>query len=225
MTKPFDLERLRGVKVTEQLAEVYRRADDALRSELTDALEFYQAQFRRGEREQEVSPGGLAAGAHDAMTIWLEEAAANPPAGQTVQCRRGCAGCCRILVSVFPDEATLAVVFARHVGLEMDRAKLKRQAAASGSVKAWRRLSYEDRTCVFLRGEECGIYEHRPSACRKYMVVSPPERCDTRKYPGGETAMLSSNAAEVITSAAAIVWGWVPLPGAVLEALDKERQA
>ena len=38
--------------------------------------------------------------------------------------------------------------------------------------------------CIFLENEACSIYEHRPAACREYLVTSPPELCqDTEKNP------------------------------------------
>ena len=38
--------------------------------------------------------------------------------------------------------------------------------------------------CIFLEDGACSIYEHRPAACREYLVTSPPELCqDTEKNP------------------------------------------
>jgi len=36
--------------------------------------------------------------------------------------------------------------------------------------------------CIFLENDACSIYEHRPAACREYLVTSPAELCqDTEK--------------------------------------------
>jgi Fe-S-cluster containining protein len=38
--------------------------------------------------------------------------------------------------------------------------------------------------CIFLENDACSIYEHRPAACREYLVTSPAELCqDTEKNP------------------------------------------
>jgi Fe-S-cluster containining protein len=38
--------------------------------------------------------------------------------------------------------------------------------------------------CIFLENDACSIYEHRPAACREYLVTSPSELCkDTEKNP------------------------------------------
>lgn len=212
--------RLAGVRVTEQLAEQIRRASSRDFAQILEMLEFYLGQFRRADREQRPSPGGRAAGVHDALVMPIAQV--RPPAGHTVQCRRGCASCCRLMITVFPDEATLAVLFAESIGLVIDRERLERQAEAD-TLEKWRRLSREDRTCVFLRDEQCGIYEHRPSACHKYAVASPPEFCDNDRHPGHEVAMVVSAEAEAITSAAITVWGRSLFAPALLAALDADK--
>jgi Fe-S-cluster containining protein len=214
--------RLRGVKITEQLAEQLRQAKAPDRALMLDTLEHNVREFRQAERKQHPSPGGRAAGAHDAMAVWIAQAIEHPPAGAAVQCKRGCAHCCRLLVSVLDDEAVLALLAAEDVGLTIDRERLERQAAAT-TKEEWGRLPYEDRACVFLRGEECGIYEYRPSSCRKYMVVSAPELCNTDQHPGEVVAILASAMAEIITSAALSVWGWRPLAQALRAILEKAK--
>lgn len=211
-------QRLKGMRVTEQLAELFQTKGRDEQGAMLEALEHYVGEFRRVEREQRPSTGARAFATHEAMTVWIAQAVARPPGGAVVQCRRGCASCCRLLITVFPDEAALALDAAREAGLELDRDRLHRQAAAR-TVGAWRALSREDRTCVFLQGDECGIYEHRPSACRKYAVASPRELCDTDQHPGTEVAMVVSGMAEIITSAAVTVWGEAPFAAAVLKAL------
>lgn len=210
--------RLKGVRVTEQLAEQFERASPNYQVHMLGALEHYVGEFRRAD-EQQPTPGGRALGVHHVMTIWLEDAAAKPPGGHVVQCRRGCSSCCRLMITVFPDEALLAVFAARAAGVDIDRGRLERQAKARNVVE-WRRLSREDRTCVFLRNDECSIYEHRPSSCRKYQVVTPAEHCDTDKHPGHKVGMAVSAMAEILASAAITAWGESLMAPALLRALD-----
>src|SRR6185369_5054629 len=119
-------------------------------------------------------------------------------------------------------EARLAILAADEAGLQVDRERLRRQAEAR-TTDEWGALSREDRTCVFLRDEQCAIYEHRPSACRKYMVATPPELCVTDRHPRQEVAVLACNAAEVITSAAITTWGWDPMAPALLRVIDADK--
>jgi Fe-S-cluster containining protein len=38
--------------------------------------------------------------------------------------------------------------------------------------------------CIFLENDACSIYEHRPAACREYLVTSPADLCeDAEKNP------------------------------------------
>lgn len=210
-------DRLRGVKVSEQLAAQIRGASPEEFGQILDMLDHYVQAMQRANREQRPSPGGRAAGVHDAMTQPL--ANVRLPAGRTVQCRSGCASCCRVLVTVFPDEATLALMAAADVGIEVDRERLARQAAAGHSVEKWRELSRADRTCVFLRDERCTVYEHRPGACRKYAVASSPEFCDVDRHPGHDVEVVAAVEAEVISSAAMTVYGQAPFAVALLAAL------
>lgn len=123
--------------------------------------------------------------------------------GPDVQCRKGCASCCRLQVDVTPHEAKLLWLIAKHDGLRVDEAKLERQAAGP-----WDQLPIEDRRCVFLSAEdECRVYAHRPSACRKYLVKSLPDLCDMDEHPGGEVAIVFSLEAEIVSSAAMTVYG------------------
>jgi hypothetical protein len=218
------VDRLRGVKISEQLDAMIRRASPQAHAQLLAMLDYYLEQLRRAHREQQPSPGGRAAGVHDAMAQPLRNAWAKPPAGHTVQCRAGCASCCRLMITVFPDEAVLALFAAESVGVVPDRTRLERQATAR-TLREWNALSREDRTCVFLRDERCSIYEHRPSACRKYAVVSPPELCDTDLHPGHRVDMVVSAEAEIITSAAMTVWGRAPWPEALIAALDEAEKS
>lgn len=38
--------------------------------------------------------------------------------------------------------------------------------------------SHADKRCPLLVNGKCSVYENRPSACMKYFVASPKERCD-----------------------------------------------
>lgn len=94
----------------------------------------------------------------------------------------------------------------KRVGLRIDYARLDRQARAR-KHEAFMALSLEDRRCVMLRDDGlCGIYSARPTSCRKYIVASDPDLCDTVKHKGGAVAILNAWQLEAMVSAAQTVF-------------------
>lgn len=112
-------------------------------------------------------------------------------------CKKGCAYCCYIEVRVTEDEAALIVKWAREQEIEINLNSLQTQLLGHENI------SYKDRRCVFLNNEnQCKIYEHRPAACRKYLVKSEPFKCNSEKHIKGVVEVYASNAAEILASAA-----------------------
>jgi Fe-S-cluster containining protein len=99
-----------------------------------------------------------------------------------VSCSKGCHFCCRQNVHTFPAEAQVIAAYCKEKEIEIPKDYLTEQLKYG-----WRELAKtEVGWCVFLKNGECSIYPVRPSACRSYFVVSPPERCDVVKYPSSE---------------------------------------
>jgi len=162
---------------------------------------------------------GLAAGIHRVIDEAMTRRQAMP-GEPPISCRKGCAACCRQLVSVTPDEAKLLAFAAHEAGHVIDRARLARQAAAVG-LQGWRELDSADKRCVMLKDDAtCAVYEHRPTACRKYQVVSPPSRCDIERHPGAQVVVAIGPEAEVIASAALGVFGSGPFAVQLRAALE-----
>lgn len=139
-----------------------------------------------------------------------------------VKCRKGCAACCHVSVDIFTQEATFLRKVAEHYGIEIDEARLARQATKNPGT--WRELAHEDRRCVFLSDDNaCRVYEHRPGACRKYAVITDPDLCDTVKYPGGKVGIVFSVEAEVVHSAAMTVYGGGNMAAMLLQAKGKQE--
>jgi uncharacterized protein len=136
---------------------------------------------------------------HRRMDAEMESAAQWKPS-----CHKGCSGCCHCEVEVTADEADVLAEVVRS-GLEVDRARLARQATRPRKSPAWVvPLSRESR-CVFLGNDgACRVYQDRPSACRKLLVVSPPEACVTI---GAQTSPIQAPRAEILLSAALAVAG------------------
>ena len=137
--------------------------------------------------------------------------------GRQVQCKRGCASCCKIHVSVTLQEAVLLLIAAAQKQIEIDWTKLERQS--EHGLANWKDLQPGDRRCVFLNGkDECSLYEHRPATCRKYLVTSDPKNCNTYKYPGRNVMVLAPAVGEAVVSAMLGVLKWGSMPRMLLEA-------
>jgi Fe-S-cluster containining protein len=118
--------------------------------------------------------------------------------GGRISCRSGCGVCCSQMVPLSPPEAFYLVDMI--VSLDPDRRKevLGRFDEIVNTLKQNKMIDelmdpvYTDEpvlsiareyfylrmACPFLIHESCGIYEHRPVACREYNVTSPPEYCN-----------------------------------------------
>lgn len=120
--------------------------------------------------------------------------------GREISCRAGCGACCRHAVPMSPSEArALARVVAampeprqtvvrgrfaaarahiRKVGLDARPRTLGRMDAEG--VQAFGQAYFALKiACPFLEDENCTIHPDRPSACREYIVTSPPEACSS----------------------------------------------
>ncbi len=139
-----------------------------------------------------------------------------------VKCGKGCGACCHQNVDVFPQEAILLRAIAEHYDIEIDEARLARQAPKNPGT--WRELSRDDRRCVFLSDDDaCRVYEHRPGACRKYAVITDPDLCDMVKHPGGKVGIVFSVEAEIVHSAAMTFYGAGNMASMLLKAKGKQE--
>lgn len=119
-----------------------------------------------------------------------------------VKCQRGCSHCCHNYVITTPDEADLLYAAMKEDKIEVNMARLEKQAQFKGTDGEYFRQPLDENRCVFLgAANECRVYEHRPIACRKYLVASDPTQCAVR---GGDNkvAVLGNIDIEIIASAA-----------------------
>ncbi len=99
-----------------------------------------------------------------------------------VSCKKGCHFCCRQNVSIYKDEAAVIAEYCQDNDISIPKARLEEQLKYG-----WKEVAKaEAGWCIFLKGGACSIYPVRPMGCRKYHVASPPELCDTVKYPSDE---------------------------------------
>jgi Fe-S-cluster containining protein len=200
------------------LGSMFERSSPKQRQVITAMWKHYVSELQTVSA-QAINPESIAYSVHELIDQHVAKLLATDRAAPRVACKRGCASCCHIHVWIDPHEARLLATVIAHEGIEVDRARLARQAGHT--LESWRSLPAVDRRCVLLdEADECRVYEHRPTACRKYLVVDTPKWCDTVSHPGAQVGILASPEAETIAVAALKAFpGAAPLPDMLLGAL------
>ncbi len=114
--------------------------------------------------------------------------------GEAVSCRAGCAACCRQVIPISETEGMYLANLIDEMPPERKAVILERFRDAENKIAAaglTETLKFEALTtvderrraadkyfelridCPFLENELCGIHQHRPLACREYLVTSP----------------------------------------------------
>ena len=149
-------------------------------------------------------------------------------AGKKISCQKGCGACCqRIMVPVSPPEAfALAKMLEdlpqdHRARIEHRLTEIRERLQAAGLLpvlQEWaesptqksdsdvdpiNRAYYALRLpCIFLENDACSIYEHRPAACREYLVDTPAEWCQDTEKNGVQELPIPLRAGTVLS----IVW-------------------
>lgn len=138
-----------------------------------DGISFYREQF-----------GKIPAGYNRAYNVHrfidqliAEEKQKGASDWNQMTCKRGCSACCHKTVILTVDEADLLIEFCKDEGMQIDVEHLKRQVGFQGTPDQWFDQDRSISKCVFLKDNECSVYEHRPTACRKFFVISDPAKC------------------------------------------------
>lgn len=176
----------------------------------------YTAGFRAIEHQDALA---IARNTHIAMDAVLKNDRAKNPGSENIQCGKGCSHCCREAVEIWPQEAVLLAGVVRETGMTLDMARLERQSAYT--VDTWRQQPMADKACAFLGDDgACTVYESRPNACRKLLVVTDPALCDAEKSKPDSVGRWFSWEAELMESAALEVFGAGLMPKFLLTALN-----
>lgn len=178
--------------------------------------------FHRRSRAE--TPVEVAKWMHRRVDKAMHERDERDPEGTAdVKCTRGCSACCYQHVSLAEPEAKLALGAALWAGHVIDGERLRKQAVVDAD--GHQRLSHADRRCVMLKDDgDCAIYEHRPTACRTYRVISDPADCDTESNARGGVLALSTPMAEVVVSAAMQSFRYGNFAAFMLELTEGEQR-
>lgn len=79
------------------------------------------------------------------------------------KCERGCSHCCYVAAGICGLEA-------KHIE-DRTGAAITNWQSEKPNTKTWE-------PCVFLDGDECSIYEHRPMVCRAFQTFDDPKLCE-----------------------------------------------
>jgi Fe-S-cluster containining protein len=149
----------------------------------------------------------------------LSRALTTVETAKTIRCHSGCAHCCHLPVAIVAPEAHILAqaLQQRHLSIDHDRLTMQAQWTTD---QEWHRHAVNERRCIFLdTHNRCSVYDVRPMSCRKYFSISPPELCDTDRYPGQEIQIWFDLSSEVFTSAAMTQYETGYLPQLVLNVL------
>jgi Fe-S-cluster containining protein len=200
--------------------------DERKEAHLRAILDRYTQRFRAAGNEDAPS---VAREVHGTIDDVLKRDREKDATSGAIQCRKGCSHCCHGPVEIWPQEAALLVKAAREAGIELDQARLERQGRQT--IDTWRQQPRADTACVFLGGDgACRVYESRPNACRKLLVVSDPALCDAGNQSLDRVERWLSWESEVLETAALEVFGRGLMPGLLLaelraETLDAKAQS
>lgn len=176
----------------------------------------YTAEFRVTENQDALA---IARNTHIAMDAVLESDRAKNTGSENIRCGKGCSHCCREAVEIWPQEAVFLASVVRETGMTLDMVRLERQSQYT--VDTWRQQPLADKACLFLGGDgACTVYESRPNACRKLLVVTDPVLCDAEKSKPDSVGRWFSWEAELMESAALEVFGAGLMPKSLLAALN-----
>ena len=190
--------------------------DERKKAHLRAIMDRYTAQFLAVGNQDAPS---VAREVHIAIDNVLERDRKKSAASGDIQCRKGCSHCCHGPVEIWPQEAALLVEVAREAGMEIDQARLERQSQYT--MDTWRQQPAADTACVFLGDDgACTVYEFRPNACRKLLVVTDPALCAAEKHPPDSVGRWCSWEAEILESAALEVFGAALMPRSLLAKLE-----
>ena len=186
----------KNIKISESLGGLMEQMDNNQINMVRESFAFYMEQYENLRLSNNAE--SVSSAIHDTVSEAMNEGLKESE--HKASCGRGCSFCCFQMVEISDDEATLILSYTKEIGFEIDYETLKHQQHAKDDVE-FGILPLNLRRCVFLNKEnECSIYEHRPSSCRKLAVMTPANLCDTEKNKGAQVGKIVSMEAEIVTA-------------------------
>ena len=94
----------------------------------------------------------------------IEDAFKKNNLDEEIQCtKQVCSFCCHDQIMLSKQEAEY---IKKNANYEIDETLLNKQRSAAD----FKKLSFADRACIFLKDGRCSVYEHRPIVCRTHNV-------------------------------------------------------
>jgi Fe-S-cluster containining protein len=163
----------KGIRTTEELGKLIKEWSPVKHDVILNMIGERTEQFRSAYRE-----GGLIEFVKTFYDLF-DETLAEATRTDLLSCGKGCHVCCRQNVTVWEGEAAVIAEYCKEHGINIPKGYLEEQLKYG-----WKEVaSSEVAWCTFLKDGLCSIYPVRPLACRKYLVVSHPEKCDVVKFP------------------------------------------
>lgn len=180
--------------ISESLGGLLDRMDDKGKATVSEMMHFYHNQYQ--DLKQKYDPLSVAANIQRTVQEAIDAQVKSVP--NRISCAKGCSFCCFQMVDITNDEAELLTQYASEEGIEIDYDTLEKQIVNNNDE--YMALEAKTRRCIFLDKEGgCSVYEHRPMACRKLIVVSDSKHCDTELRLGDRVGKLVDLEAEVLT--------------------------
>lgn len=186
----------KGITATQELAQTISNWPAAAHDQVLRMIEARAAYFRAALKE--CGPTEFVRAFFEAFDEAIAEG--KTQTNTLPSCTKGCYKCCRQNVQIWKDEAALIAEYCSENNIPIPRGYLLEQLKYG-----WKEVAKEEvGWCTFLKDGDCSIYPVRPLSCRKYLVASPAELCDTVKYPaseGNKVAVIVLTAPEIEASA------------------------
>lgn len=207
--------------VTELVAKFCRQLNDQSGNPVAHftvyrAIDNFYTQFIEARA---VDPNGAILGVYAFMNEQQE--ALPKEVMESMSCRKGCAACCHINVTITLEEAAVIAAYCAENDIPINQAYMQEQVKLSEYHLARSAIS----ACAFLKDKECSIYEVRPMSCRKHFVQSHPLYCDLKLVGNHETEIFFHPAVEIFMAAvlSASITQTGRLPKMVLEVIARSQ--
>lgn len=187
-------------KISESLKKMIEELTPKMKEKVGEVLSHHIGQYEKLKKNYPDEPESIAYNMHNIVDELLQKKRESIK-DHKVSCSKGCFFCCFQQVDITDDEAKLLLMYANEKKLDIDYDLLRRQREAESEGKR-QDLPIKDKKCVFLQDNgSCGVYDHRPTACRKLMVVSDPKDCNIESNPNGQIAKLADLESELMSTA------------------------